>query len=202
MLKILSIISFSISGFFTVNLLLSNSNGIINGLLTIGMALIFEFSKCLFLYKSIESKVNNCMVKYGTWIVTGFLFGLSVLASLSFLQNETNETKNKAILKSSSYKMQLDNKAQLKDLYESKKSQITSLQEQTQSQIKALEKQRDSLPSNYLTKRSQVNDKIKELQSESQSNISKVNSELENISKESSKEIDVKGIEVNSTKGR
>ena len=201
LLKTLSNLAFIVSAIFTIKLMLGNTIGFINSILIVLMSIIFEFSKCFFLYKTIESSKTNKAIKSISIIITLFLFCISILASLSFLQNETNKNKNKAITKSDSYKLQLQAKEQLKDLYDTKKEQIKVIQEQTKEQILALSNQRDSMPSNYITKKQEVNDKIQAIKEESNKMITKVNRQMEENLKEQRKEIDIKGVEMNSIKG-
>lgn len=201
-LKVLSSLAFVVSAIFTVRLLTGTSVGVINTILITLMGVIFEFSKCFFLYKSIDKPKNvNSVVRNFSAIVVIFLFGVSILASLSFLQNETNKNKNKSILKSDGYKQQVQAKEQLNDLYNNKKAQIVSLQEQTKQQVQALAGQRDSMPSNYITRKANINKQISSLQSESNKQIAIINSKLDTIVSKQSETINIKDIAFNSEKG-
>ena len=202
LLKVLSSIAFTVSAIFTIQLMLGNTIGLINSILIVLMSVIFEFSKCFFLYKSIEPQQNiNMIIRGISLIITIFLFCVSVLASLSFLQNETNKNKNKAILKSDSYKQQLQAKEQLGDLYNTKKAQISSLQDSNNRQIKALEQQRDNMPSNYLTRKADINKQISTLQENNNKQIADVNVALDTIASKQSQTINTKDIAINSEKG-
>ena len=202
LLKTLSKLAFVISAIYTCQLMLSSVTGIFNSVLTIGTVGILEFGKMFFATKSLEKNNNRKMsITVINGIVALFLFGVSIIASQSFLSNQNNSLKNKQLLTSNGYQQQLAHKESLKDLYGNKKEMIANLQQQTKQEVESLRNQREGLPKNYITKKSQISEQIKKLQSDSNDKLFKLNSGLENNVIEQNKEIDVKNVELSSTKG-
>jgi len=103
----ISTLAFLISLIYTCRLMLSNVEGWFDQGLTLGMALVLELGKCVFLYIGLTSKNLSKPAKYIMTFIGVFLFLVSICASLSCLFNQANETYNKNIISSEIYKRKI-----------------------------------------------------------------------------------------------
>lgn len=147
--KALSGISFVISALFTIFLMLSGVNGIIASTLTVGVAVILEFSKVMFFTKAVQGNGISFSIRAAMFIISGLLFISSIMASLSFLQNQNNETRNKAYKNSVEYKQMQENRQQQQVVMNQKQGEIDQLKQQAQE-----------LPRNYYSMKQQIMDKV------------------------------------------
>ena len=103
----ISTLAFLISLIYTCRLMLSNVEGWFDQGLTLGMALVLELGKCVFLYIGLTSKNLSKPAKYIMTFIGVFLFLVSICASLSCLFNQANETFNKNTINSEIYKRKI-----------------------------------------------------------------------------------------------
>jgi len=148
-LKVLSSISFIISASFTVILMLSGVNGGLAVLLTIGCSIILECAKVIFFVKALNSDNLSLGIRTSIFLISALLFASSIVASLSFMFNQANETKNKLIVNSTEY---LQGQEQRELII----NQIKAIEQEKQVLIQ----QAESLPGNFYTMKQNIMDKV------------------------------------------
>ena len=183
LLKALSIIAFIISGLFTIMLMTSAIVGIIATILTIGIAVILELCKCTFFYFGVNGQLNGRKIPSIIRIVCFFiaiaLFVSSIIASLSFLQNNNNKTKNYALESSQEAQNKTANIKAQDDLIQTKKAEIATLN----TSLKNLEKtSKDSIKDlrsrNLITKANNLQEQTNKEIDNITNKINKANNEL------------------------
>jgi len=182
LLKFASIVAFVVSGLFTIMLMCSGVVGIIATTLTCLIAVILELSKCSLFYFSIYGKVYGKQINNGIrgicFVVAMLLFCASIVASLSFMQNNNNKTKNILAGTSQQAQAKTENIKAQKDLVSSKKSEIKSLEEQKENIISNT----TSLVNSYKSKNMLT--KAKETTENSNKQIEKINKQINQANKD------------------
>jgi hypothetical protein len=165
------------------------------------MGLILEACKMGFAYESLSNTRLNLFIRVSLGVIAILLIISSILASAGYIQNQANKTLNTSILKSNQYKQQEQAKKLQQELYEAKKQDIADTKQSYQKQVADMQKVKDNYPSNYLTRKenlqAEINAKLKELQQVTD----KKNVELESIAVELNKPIETKSISIVDDKG-
>jgi hypothetical protein len=206
-IKSLSIVAFIISAIFTIKLMTSGSSGIVNTLLVAGMGVVLELSKCLFGLAGFTNVVtSNKTLKSICIGVSVLLVMFSIIASLSFMQNQTNTIKNKDFKKSEGYQQQVTAKETASKMMDSTSIEIKRLQDESKSEIAKLEAQRDEAKKrNWISTSgvgvNAINDKISATRNKYNDLIEKQNVKLEGYSNRASSNIDASKVNVKSNKG-
>jgi len=137
LLKAISIVAFIISGLFTIMLMTSAIVGIIATILTIGIAVILELCKCAFFYFGVSGNLNGrkipSIIRGLCFFIALALFVSSIIASLSFLQNNNNKTKNYALESSQDSQNKSTNVKAQQDLITVKKAEISTYNKQIET---------------------------------------------------------------------
>jgi hypothetical protein len=152
--NVISKITFLVSAVFTIFLICSQANGFIEYILFFLMAVSMESLKYALFTVGLLDLKSKQMSGYVAVGMSCVLIALSIVASLSYMYNQSNSIKQVNTVMSDSYKRQ-------QQLYDTK-----------QQEIKALQSQINSLPRNYISKKSQLS-----------SQLSKKSQELETINK-------------------
>ena len=162
-------------------------------ILTFGMAVLLEFGKSYFFTKSINGKGYTRIMRSTFLIVSIFLFVYSIVASLSFLANETTKmTEPNKITANEITKKQDEVKAKeivLKD----KKAVLEDYEKTSQQSIQELKDNINKLPKDYIdyTRGMDYNDvvrtesdRITQMTSDRSKEIDKRNTEIEKLTTE------------------
>jgi hypothetical protein len=165
------------------------------------MGCILEFAKCFFFYQSIASTHLNIGVRVTMFSITIILFCTSIIASIGFVYNQNNETKNRTIKTSSQVKEQQSAKQVQQDLYNQKKNELATLQREKDNQVGDKALIRDSMPRNYIDRKNTINNEINKITSSMQDKINAKSAELSSIGLQLQAPIDTSKINVNATKG-
>lgn len=202
LLKFASMVAFGVSGLFTIMLMCSGVVGIIATVLTCLIAIILELSKCSLFYFSIYGKVYgkqiNSVIRGVCFVVAMLLFCASIVASLSFMQNNNNKTKNILAGTSQQAQAKTENIKVQKDLVNSKKAEIKGLEGQKENIISSTTSLVNSYKSkNMLTKAKETTENSNKRIETINKQINQANKELTSITndlkKEQDKEITVTG---------
>lgn len=201
MLKSFSYLAFTLSAIFTMILMTSAVIGIVATTLTIGMALMLEVCKVGFFSEGITNIKLNFGVRVTMIVISVMLLVASIVASAGYIQNMTNKTKNLELKHSTAFREAEDGKNIQKDLYENKKQEIESLAINYDSRINEMSKVRDDYPSNFFTRKENLQKEINQLAIEKQNILSQKNKELLELGQRLEIPIDVSNLQVNKTTG-
>lgn len=192
-MKIFAVISFIISGIFTIMLMTSGTVGLIPCLLTAGMAVCLEVAKCGFAYTAIANDSINLVIRVIMGVVAICLVVSSIFASAGFVQNQSNEVKNITIENSTAFQNGQENRKIQQDLYSQKKKEIEQMQLDKQKTIEDMTRSRDNLPKNYITAKQNATAEITKKDAEYQSNINSKSAELSQITKNLQEPVNLSG---------
>jgi hypothetical protein len=168
---VISILSFIISGAFTIALFTSNSVGKLATLIMLGAAVVFEMSKWCLLWEGFSGKHSGGF--RGTLITLWVLVTVgSIVASSGYVLNQSNKTQNEATVSSTQYKQAEQARNVLIDSYNVKKQQIEQLRQQAAA-----------LPSNYYSMKQNI-----------MNDVSKKTAELSAVTKDIQNPLKVEGV--------
>lgn len=163
--KTLSILSFVVSGYFTLLLFKSSSVGLFEAIPMIAVAMIYEVSKWCLLREVVLKRHQGGMriIIFSLWAFTTLA---SIIASAGYVLNQSNATKNMNLESSTAYQNELKSRDLKNDLYSTKKKELDDIIATKNQTISAMEKTRDSWPKNYITMKEnaqvQINKRIGE----------------------------------------
>lgn len=129
--------------------MLSGVNGWFAIGLTVVMAVVLESAKVIFFTKALSSRNLSLGMRSTIFIISALLFISSIVASLSFMFNQSNESKNVSIQNSTEYKQSQENRNILLN-------QIKAIEQEKQTLIN----QANSLPKNYYSMKDTIMDKV------------------------------------------
>jgi chaperonin cofactor prefoldin len=201
MWKVLSVISFVISGVFTIMLMTSGTLGAVAFLLTAMMAVVLEMAKCGFFYEAIANKGLNIGIRWALGTTAVLLVFASIFASGSYIQNQTNKVKNLQLKKSAQFKSLEQAKTVQGDLYSVKKQEIEDLKS---LQVRQEEKGNlaiNNLPSNQKTKRLERSEVLRAEISRIQESIDSKSKELTEIASNLQAPIDTTNLKLSADAG-
>jgi hypothetical protein len=141
------------------------------------------------------------MLRFFTGITCAILFVLSILASQSYMQNETNVQKNKALKESAEFKADATEKASIDGQIAARTSSTTSVVADIQKQIKAMSQERDSMPNDFYTKKADINKEIAKLRETLTTEQNKSLSEVSSLMTKKEQKLDTSKINILSIKG-
>jgi hypothetical protein len=199
--KILSIIAFIISAIFTILLMTSGTVGILSLILTVGMAIVLELSKCGFLYEALANTKVNFAIRGVMGFISVLLVGASIFASSSYIQNQNNARANIRIQTSTQFKSLEEGKNIQKDLYTTKKEELKRLQNLQEQQKADGEQAVKSLPKDYISKKAETRQATANRISNTQKSIDNIQNELSGLTSELQKPIDTTNLQVKSENG-
>ena len=196
-IKILSYLGFITSGIISYLLASTLCESTLSYIIAFLMVLVMQSSSFFFMRKTIENK------KVGYGLLAIFLFGFSIVGTLSYQFSEQNKAKNDLILNSDSYKQQQEMSQLKKNLVASKEQEIEDIKTLYNSQIEELKKDKESKPSNYITVKDNIQKEINNKQTELANQLNARNTELltltNNVNETSI--INTQNVEILDTKG-
>jgi hypothetical protein len=153
MLGFASKLAFVISGLFTLIMMTSGVVGLFPIVLMGASAIILELGKCLTFYYAIEGNIGEIgitkNIRKVLFSASCILFIASIAASLSFMQNNMNKTKNTSVENVSKFEKQENNI----------KIQNSLIEDERKSKNK-LETKLEQTPSEYITERKNITEMI------------------------------------------
>jgi uncharacterized membrane protein len=217
MWRFVSFGSFAISAVFTIMLYTSGTVGALAFILSVGMGILLEVAKCGLLYEAISSSFNGWFrALFGT--ISAILIVVSIFASASYVQNQSNEVKNLAMKKASKIADEKSERAskESKAMYEQSKKDAetatmieTSLYNDKKREIEELRKTQErinnegiasiqNLPANQKTKKFEETRKLRKEIEKMQSVIDAKSNELASIAPKA-RQIEYRTVETQST---
>jgi hypothetical protein len=200
-LKIGSRAGFIISSIFTIMLMTSGSVGIVSWILMAIMAIIFEIAKFSSFYFAITEKRFAGYIRFTLGLTGCVLVAISIMASSAYIQNEANKTKNIQVEKSTEYKSITDSKALQQKEYDRITKELADLESFKVKQDIDGKNAINALPSNYTTKRMEMNKTLSANLSATQESINKKSAELTSVASGLKVPVNVSGIKVNADSG-
>ncbi|EKD99351.1 MAG: hypothetical protein ACD_22C00284G0001 [uncultured bacterium] len=200
-LKSISILAFIISALFTIQLMTSGCVGIVATVLTIGMAVVLELSKCGFFYEALSNTKLPTLIRITLAIIAVLLVASSIFASASYVQNQANKTKNKQTKTSSQYKQLEAGKAVQGDLYNVKKKEIDDLKALQEKQQQEGNNIINSMPKDYIDRKNQQRVSTQQNISKIQDTINAKGAELSQIAQNLQTPIDTSTLKLNDDAG-
>jgi hypothetical protein len=201
LLRWISIVSFVISGLFTIILMTSGTVGILAFLLTVGMAVVLELCKCGFMYEALSNVKLNPGIRMIMGIISVLLVASSIFASASYVQNQANKTKNIDLEESRQFKELEQGKAFKEDLYSVKKKEIEDLKALQQQQSQKGQEIINSMPKDYITRKNDQRAKTQSQVEETQRLINAKQDELSALGTDLQKPIDTSNLKLNADNG-
>ena len=181
MLLAVSVISFVVSGVFTLIWFTSDAYTLLAFLLTLGMAVVYETFK---IGSGIMAYVCSWIplpLRIILGVISITLFGYSVLSSTGYLVNNSNTAQNVNINSSQEYKQMLEARYVQKQTFEAKKQEIENLKQSKQKVVSGIEDQKNSLPKDYITAKQNLSNTQLAKESEYSTSISEKTKDLEKI---------------------
>ena len=135
----LSLLAFIVSFVFTLTLMLTTVNSFKVGVMVFGMTLVLELAKSYFLYwavSGLDARINGYM-RLGLFFMSTLLVTISIIASLAFMINNNNTTRNQENKTSNTRKEQM---------------------------IKEYRSQIETLPENYYSKKIKLMERVEQLE--------------------------------------
>lgn len=200
-LKFISVLSFCTSSIFTIVLFVSGLNGMLACLLGVLMAICLELCKVGFFYESLTNETLNTTVRVLLGVISILLILSSIIASAGYIQNQSNITKNKTIKHSKEYEQLEESKNLQRQLLEGKRAEIEDIKANYSKQIQEMEQVKNNYPSNYYTRKEQLQEQINQKQTELTNILSNANKEVTSITKELQEPINISNLQVKETKG-
>jgi hypothetical protein len=200
-LKAVAIISFCISGMFTILLMTSGTVGIMGWVLTIGMAVVLELAKCGMFFESISNENLKPALRMAIGAIAVVLIGCSIFASSAYVINQSNAKKNSDIKTSDEYQMELESRNYKKDLYDSNKNDIVELRKQQETIRTDGATAVNSMPRNYIDKRNSQRIDTQNKVDDLQKSIDEKMAQQTKITELLADTLDVNAIKVNSENG-
>jgi hypothetical protein len=196
--KIMAILSYAVSGYFTVLLFNSMCTDVFSHIPMTLIAIIFEVAKWI-LMKEIRNYTG--FVKSVLITILGFTIMYSVIASAGYVINKNNESKKDEIESSVTYQNQVASKSNKADLYTLKKKEFDTLVADEKATLTRLENGIKSLPSDYITAKINQGVELNKQTERFETAISKKSAELSLLVDDLSKNIDTSGASTLSTTG-
>lgn len=147
---VISVLSFLISGMFTIALFTSNSVGKIAIMMMFASAVVFEMSKWCLLWEGFSNRHNGIFRTILIFLWASVTIG-SIVASSGYVINESNRTQNKAVISSTQYKNAEQSRQILIDSYNKKSEEVEQLR-----------KQSEELPKNYYSMKQNIMKNVSE----------------------------------------
>ena len=145
-----SFAAFVISATFTILLMTSQCASTFSVILTFAMGILLEYGKSYFFTKGINGKNYKYIIRSTFLIVSVFLFLYSIVASLSFLQNENNRliepgkiANNETVKKQTAIKTK-------ETLLADKKKTLAEYKNTSEQNITDLKNSLKTLPKDYI----------------------------------------------------
>lgn len=182
MLLAVSVISFVVSGIFTLIWFTSDAYTLLAFILTLGMAIVYETFKIGSGIMAYVCKWIPLPLRIILGVISITLFGYSVLSSTGYLVNNSNTAQNVNINSSQEYKQMLEARDIQKQTFEAKKQEIENLKQSKQKVISGIENQKNSLPKDYITAKQNLSNTQLAKESEYSNSISQKTQELQKIS--------------------
>jgi len=196
--KIMAILSYTVSGYFTVLLFNSMCTDVFSRVPMTLIAIIFEVAKWILMK---EIKNYKGFVKSVLITILGFTIMCSVIASAGYVINKNNESKKDEIESSVTYQNQVASKSNKTDLYTLKKKEFDTLVADKNATLTRLENGIKSLPSDYIIVKINQGLELNKQTERFESAISKKSAELSLLVDDLSKNIDTSGASTLSTTG-
>ena len=196
----IAILSFIISGYFSVLLFQSSATTLTEAIPMIAIAIILELAK-FSLLRELSNSNHAAWLKvsfFSLWVIITLS---SIVASAGYVINQTNKATNESIKMSDSYKIKMASRDNQNDLYGTKKQELNNLYTAKENALKDLQTQREALPKNYISKKVEMGVRMNEVEQDYNNRISKISSELSTISNSLAQEVDLSSTQVNSTNG-
>ena len=198
--KFIAVVSFIVSGYFTILLFKSTATTLWDKIPMITIAIVFELAKWSLLRESIIGN-HAGWLKISIFCLWVVITSSSIVASAGYVINQTNASSNIAVQNSEQYNQALKAKDNQADLYNAKKAELNRLYNTKESRIKDLAKQRDSLSNKYISKKVQLSQQMNEIEQSYNSQIKNVSSELSGISSSLNTQIDTSKLQIKSESG-
>jgi hypothetical protein len=180
-MKVFSIATYVISLIFTILLMISSTASTLGLVLVFFMAVILDGSKVLLFYMSLTHKNLNIIFRSILFILSIVLLISSIIASCGYILNESNKKTNIEIKQSDEYSQQQDLKNKNEELYNLKKQELENLKESHKDEVKNMTNILNGYPSNYITKKENLQKEINSLKEKHNILVSEKMNELKNL---------------------
>jgi hypothetical protein len=180
---IISVLAYVVSACSTLILLTSMATTRYEFIIAIIITIIFEPTKAITFMKIFKSHKSS-VVKNITITLWVILLSASIIASTGFMLNMEGKQANKALTESEKYKEIVTKKELLKNNIDMKKSEVEKLIQDKQSVIEDMTANKNKLPSNYISVKDEIQQKINKENASRQGIINDKNTEIDNLTKE------------------
>jgi len=200
-LKFNSTLNFIVSAIFTVILITSGMNSWFAVLLGAAMAIGMELPKVGFMYEAAVNKDLNGWIRLVLGVLSLILVCFSIAASASYMVNQTNIKRNESIMQSDEYTHLKENREMLKSSLASNQALIKTISDSYDAQIKGLTETKNNYPSNYITKKENLQKDINKLESDKIKALADANLKIEESAMNIDKSASVSDIKLNAAGG-
>lgn len=195
-LKFNGTLNFIVSAIFTVILVTSGMNSWFAVLLGAAMAVGMELPKVGFMYEAAVNKELNGWVRLILGFLSLVLVGFSIVASASYMINQTNVKTNDAIVQSTEYKQSVEDNKRQEMLFNAKLKEIENT---TQTYDATINQTKNTLEkSNAAWERNTHTKTLNETTAQKTKRLAELNAELGAIK---INPVDVSTIKLNSEEG-
>ena len=163
-IKALEIIGFAVSGIISFLLACTLCDTIFEYILAGFMTLVMQASGFYFMKKTLKESITTLKLFWGMLAFT--LFFISIVGTLSYQFGQQNEVKNDNIVNSDIYNTSKENRNINKQLLADARQESIDLKSNYKIQIDSLIKEKNSLPKNYITMKSKLQNEINAKQKE------------------------------------
>lgn len=195
-----AIVSFIISGYFSILLFKSTATTFWEAIPMVAIAVILEIAKFSLLRESLSGK-HSAWLKVSVFLLWVVITISSIVASAGYVVNQTNKATNISIKSSDQYQDTIRAKDNQSDLYSTKKTEIEKLYSDKDKAVSDLGNQRDKMSNKYISKKVELSQKMNEIEESYNKRISSLSSELSGISKSINKPLDLSSAQIRSTSG-
>lgn len=170
MIKFLSYLGFVGSWYVSFLLASTLADSKIDYLVAFIFTCVMQFSS--FYFFKLGRKNQNY------YYIAGVLFAISILGTMSYQLSIHDKARNETLINSDEYTKHEKSITRQEDLIQDIKDSREELKASYDEQIKTLVAQRNAMPSNYITRKSQVDNQINGLKQELSDKLEKLNNSL------------------------